>query len=105
LFVSILSDSLSELKKESAFCFRSSINKQQQRSFSKENHLFRVSLLGGWIFGVNCVWFSVRSKEEPVFFSRSPINKQTTTTAAAAALFPVNLGGCLCQLCLVLCQK
>jgi hypothetical protein len=49
LFASIVSGSLSELKKEPAFCCRSSINKQQQqqRSFSKENHLFRVSLLGG----------------------------------------------------------
>jgi len=31
LFVSILSGSVSELKKEPAFCFRSSIKKQQQQ--------------------------------------------------------------------------
>jgi hypothetical protein len=51
-------------KEELVFCFRSSTNKQQQRFFSIENHLFRINL--GGCLCLNSVWFSVSIIEELV---------------------------------------
>jgi hypothetical protein len=55
-------------KEELVFCLRSSTNKQQQRFFSKENHLFRINL--GGCLCLNSVWFSVSIIEDLVLCFR-----------------------------------
>jgi hypothetical protein len=87
LFVSIMSGSLLELKRAGIFFFRSSTNKQQQRFFLKENHLFRINL--GGCLCLNSVWFSVSIIEELVVCFRLLFGSGGFSTPYLIICFPV----------------
>jgi hypothetical protein len=74
-------------KEELVLYLRSSTNKQQQRFFSKEDHLFRINL--GGCLCLSSVWFSVSIIEDLVVCFRLLFGSGGFSTPHLIICFPI----------------